>query len=132
VFIEIGAYHLGFVIRNKGYLEKNASIKSIKESAVEARAKGEWRGVSETAVDGLTPSSVCEAAYSGEEVPKGILDRIVRYLAVEIINLILTLNPWIVVIGEDAGIVGATFFAINSFLLNKFPRTVSRKMAIVG
>ena len=75
---------------------------------------------------------MCEAAYSGEEVPKGILDRIVRYLAVEIINLILMLNPQIVVIGEDAGIVGATFFAINSFLLNEFPYTVSRKMAIVG
>ena len=169
-FSIIGADHLGFVIRNKGFLEKNASIKSIKESAVEALAKGEWRGVSETVVDGLTPSSVCEAAYSGEEAPKGILDRIVRYLAVEIINLILTLNPQIVVIGgdfcslphvqelfidpitgyvkgclpfeapkiklsglgEDAGIVGATFFAINSFLLNEFPYTVSRKMAIVG
>jgi predicted NBD/HSP70 family sugar kinase len=164
-FSIIGTENLGFVARNKGFLEKNASFESIREKAAEECRAGRWRPAEVADGDprGLTPSFVCEAAHSGDGVARGIVERIVSELSVQIINLILMLNPQIVVIGGDfcglsraqelfiepiarhvrrclpfeppkitlstlggdAGVIGASHFAISSLLVNEFPYTVA-------
>jgi predicted NBD/HSP70 family sugar kinase len=103
-FSIIGTENLDFVVGNKGFLEKNASFESIREKAVEECRAGRWpRAAEATGIDpdGLTPAHVCEAAHSGDEVARRIVGRIVCELSVQIINLILMLNPQIVVIGGD-------------------------------
>jgi predicted NBD/HSP70 family sugar kinase len=164
-FSIIGTENLNFVSRNKGFLEKNASFESIREKALEECRAGRWRPAKEAGgeLEEVTPAYVCEAARSGDGVALGIVERIASELSVLFINLILMLNPQIVVIGGDfcglphaqelfiepiaahvrrclpfqppkislstlggdAGIIGASHFAISSLLLNEFPYTVA-------
>ena len=112
----------------------------------------------------ISASIVCEAATKGDLIARQIIDRTVEYLSIGIINLILILNPQIIVLGgdicrlpgleeqfiepirrnasrivpfempritatslgEDAGILGATFLAIESLLLSHFPYKLSQ------
>ncbi|MBA7630112.1 N-acetylmannosamine kinase [subsurface metagenome] len=164
-FSIINNKNLGFIIKNKGWLEKNASVESIKERAAKKIQKGAKTLILDFInkdINNLNPSIVCEAAVRNDKVSKDIISEIVEYLALGIINLILILNPQIIVLGgdicnlpevhklfinpirvlvnesipfeipeiklsslgEDAGVVGASFLAIESLLLGEFPYTI--------
>jgi len=49
----------------------------------------------------LTPSMVCQAALQGDSAALRIVTETVEYLSLAIVNLILILNPQIVVLGGD-------------------------------
>ena len=161
----LGREDLGFKVQRKGCLEKNASIEALVEKAVKAVENGSQSLVLEYAngdPKSLTPSSVCRAALEGNRIAKEIISETVESLSLATINLILILNPQIVVfggelcnlpgvetlfidpiqktvaesvpfeipkikissLGENAGVIGASFLAIESLLLGEFPYTI--------
>jgi predicted NBD/HSP70 family sugar kinase len=161
----VGRENLGYKVLNKGYLEKNASVETIVERANNAVENGYHSLISESLGEDpgdLTPSSVCQAAMRGDGIANEIITTVVENLALVTINLILILNPQIIVfggdicnlpevetlfidpmlrivgesipfdippikissLGENAGVIGASFLAIESLLLGEFPYTI--------
>lgn len=160
-----GRENLRYKVQNKGCLEKNASVEAIVEKALKAVENGGQAIVSER-INGepssLTPSAVCRAAIEGDRIANEIISEIVESLSLATINLILILNPQIIVfggeicnlpgvktlfidpiretvaasipfeipqvkissLGENAGVIGASFLAIESLLLSEFPYTI--------
>ena len=154
--------NLRYKITSKGHLEKNASVEAILEKALKDIADGDGVLLADAACRDpaeLTPSAVCEAAKRGNETAKRIINEITESLSLVTINLILVLNPQIIVFGGDlcslpgaerlflnpiretvsgsipfrppkitisslrdnAGVIGASFLAIESLLLGEFP-----------
>jgi len=165
-FTIIGRENLGYGATNQGFLEKNASMAGIRQKAIERIEKGQKTLIFELAekeVKKINASTVCEAAFQKDKVARDLIDETVDYLSIAIINLILTLNPEIVVlggdicklphldelilepitkraarivpfpmpqivkssIGKDAGILGASYLAIESLLVSYFPYKLS-------
>jgi predicted NBD/HSP70 family sugar kinase len=161
----INTENLGFSVSNKGYLEKNASVEAITEKAAMAIGRGLQTSISdyiEGDIDNLTPSFVCQAALENDEVARKIIQEIVEVLSIVTINIILIVNPQIIVfggdicnlpgvnnlfidpikrnvarsiplelpeirlssLGENAGVIGASFLAIESLLLGEFPYSI--------
>ncbi len=157
----IGRDNLRFKMTNKGYLEKNASVEALVERALDEVAAGDGSLLADSEVGGpakLTPSAVCRAASRGNETAKRIIDEITESLSLVTVNLVLALNPQIIVFGgdlcslpgvealfldpireavsgsipfcvpkitmsslkENAGVVGASFLAIESLLFGEF------------
>jgi len=154
--------NLGFKVKNKGFLEKFASVESIKKEA-ERKIKKGIKSLIADMVDGdvkkIEPHVVCQAAIRGDSLANSIIINMVNLLSISIINLVLILNPQIIVIGgdisnlpevdklfvkpiiekvkssmpfkipeidlsnlgENAGIVGASFHAIESLIMSEFP-----------
>ncbi len=164
-FSIINTENLGFSARNKGYLEKNASVEAITEKAAMEIRRGTQTLISdyiEGDIDNLIPSSVCQAALRNDEVAQKIILEVVESLSIVTINLILIINPQIIIfggdicslpevnnlfidpirrnvarsiplglpkiklssLGENAGVVGASFLAIESLLLGEFPYSI--------
>jgi len=109
---------------------------------------------------------VCEEAIKGDELANNIITEMVNFLSVGIINLILILNPQIIVLGgdicnlpevnklfmkpiierikdpipfktpqiklsslgEDAGIIGASYLAVESIITAKFPYKIKQEV----
>ncbi|MBN2325112.1 MAG: ROK family transcriptional regulator [Spirochaetes bacterium] len=161
----IGRDNLRYKTTSKGYLEKNASVEAIVEKARREVAGGDGSLLQEAACKDpseLTPSAVCRAANGGNETAKRIINGITESLSLVTVNLILILNPQIIVFGgdicslpgverlfldpireavsesipfcvpkitmsslrENAGVVGASFLAIESLLLGEFPYAI--------
>ncbi len=83
-FSIINNKNLGFIIKNKGWLEKNASVESIKERAAKKIQKGAKTLILDFInkdINNLNPSIVCEAAVRNDKVSKDIISEIVEYLA---------------------------------------------------
>jgi predicted NBD/HSP70 family sugar kinase len=153
---------LDFRIKNKGFLEKTASVESLAEQAVAAIADGHTTCMAEMVdhdTSQITPSVVCQAAIKGDRIAGRIISDVITYLSLAIINLILLIDPQVVVLGgelcslpsvsalfvdpirahvrkslpihtpnislsalgEDAGVVGASTYAVNSLLIGEFP-----------
>jgi glucokinase len=166
-FTIINADNLGFKVKNKGFLEKFASVESIKKKAIREIRKGRKTIITKMVkndIEKIEPYMVCEAAISGDELANGIITETVNFLSIGIINLILIQNPQIIVLGgdicnlpevsrlflepiiekirssipfeipeiklsllgEDAGVVGASFQAVESLLMNKFPYKIEQ------
>jgi len=166
-FTIINAENLGFKVKNKGFLEKFASVESIKKKAIREIRKGRKTIIIQMVkndIEKIEPYMVCEAAISGDELANGIITETVNFLSIGIINLILIQNPQIIVLGgdicnlpevsrlflepiienirssipfeipeiklsllgEDAGVVGASFQAVESLLMNKFPYKIEQ------
>ena len=166
-FTIINAENLGFKVKNKGFLEKFASVESIKKKAIREIRKGRKTIITKMVkndIEKIEPYMVCEAAISGDELANGIITETVNFLSIGIINLILIQNPQIIVLGgdicnlpevnklflepiignirssipfeipeiklsllgEDAGVVGASFQAVESLLMNKFPYKIEQ------
>lgn len=93
---------IGFRSTTKGFLEASASVESIAEKA---RARLQHGGQSAlTRLAGgdpakIDPERVCAAAYNGDQVATEVLNEIVGYLSLSIVQLTLILNPELVVIG---------------------------------
>jgi len=146
----------------KGYMERVASPGNIGKEAVKAIEDGKKTLIKEVVSNDLTKidsSIVCKAASLGDSLASEIIKKVVEHLAIITINLILILNPQIIVIGgdicalpevnklftsplksivekvvpfkipeiklssldEDAGIMGASFFAVDKLLTEGFP-----------
>jgi predicted NBD/HSP70 family sugar kinase len=161
----INTENLGFSVTNKGYLEENASVEAIAEKAAKELSHNSQTLISDY-IDGdinnLTPSIVCQAALRNDEAAQKIISEIVEVLSIVTLNLILIINPQIIVyggdicnlpevkelfinpirqnvaksvplelpeiklssLGENAGVVGASFLAIESLLLGEFPYSI--------
>lgn len=101
-FTVINAENLGYRAGNKGYLDKFASVQRITEKTLEELEKGKKttvRNMLKGDIGTLAPSLVCEAALNGDRLANEIIDEIVRDLSIGIINLILAVNPQVVVLG---------------------------------
>jgi predicted NBD/HSP70 family sugar kinase len=103
-FTIINSENLGFKVRNKGFLEKFASVRSIKKKAIEAISKGKKTSIVDIVkndIDNVEPSMVCRAAIAGDVLATEIIEETVKFLSIAIINLILILNPQIIILGGD-------------------------------
>lgn len=168
-FTIINSKNLGFKVKNKGFLEEFASVNSIKKRALEAINKSELtliKDLIKNDIGKLEPSLVCEAAKRGDKLAKDIIEEINRFLSIAIINLILIINPQVIILGgdicnlthidelfvnpiknyvkqaipfgipnieisalgEDAGIVGSCFMAIESLLIGEFPYKIEQEV----
>ena len=90
--------------RNKGFLEHEASVESLVQKAVAAVQAKKSTCIVDLAgnrIDRITPELVCEAALEGDRLAKQIIREIVELLALGVVNLVLILNPEVVIIGGD-------------------------------
>jgi len=100
-FTIINTENLGFRVINKGFLEKFASVTGIKNLALKAIREGEKTlilDLAENNINNIKPSLVCEAAPKGDKLAKDIIENVVKFLSIAIINLII-INPKIIIIG---------------------------------
>ncbi len=96
--------NLNFHVSDKGFLEKYASTESLKEKAVAAVRTGEQTVLLDQCYgrsEDITPVMVFEAALAGDPVSKRIVDEGINLITITVLNLILVLNPEIVVFGGD-------------------------------
>ncbi len=94
---------LGYRPANKGWLEDRASMEGMARRAAET-ARGSGSILLELCggkPEQLTPFMVCEAALRRDDIAHRIVAETVESLSVGIINLILILNPQVVVLGGD-------------------------------
>lgn len=95
---------INFKIKDKGFLEEHSSVRSIRGSAIEEIKKGK-RTIITNMVDGkieeITPFIVCRAAIKGDKLANDIITQMVEILSIGIINLILIVDPQLVVLGGD-------------------------------
>jgi len=160
---------LGFKIKNKGFLEKFASVKSIKKKVMERINKKEKTFIMDLAdgdIGKVEPSLVCESAINGDKLANDVIEETVKFLSIAIINLVLILNPQIIILGgdicnlphvdelfvkpitnfvgqsipfripevklsllgEDGGVIGASFMAIEAILLGEFPYKIEQEV----
>ena len=101
-FTIIGPENFKFKIEEKGYLEKFASVLSLKEKILKKITSGEKTIVIDM-VNGnlkkIEPDTVCKAAIDGDRLANSIITESVNFLSIAIINLILIQNPLLIVIG---------------------------------
>jgi predicted NBD/HSP70 family sugar kinase/biotin operon repressor len=101
-FSIINTENIGFEVENKGFLEKYASVTSIRNAAISEIKNGNKTLIMELAendINNVNYSMVCEAALRGDKLAKKIIDNVVKLLSVAIINLILIIDPKIIILG---------------------------------
>jgi N-acetylglucosamine repressor len=101
-FTIVNTENLGFKVINKGFLEKFASITSIKNKAVKSISQGEKSSILSMAgndISKVDPSIVCEAAIKGDKLANEIIEYVVKLLSIAMINLILIMDPKIIILG---------------------------------
>lgn len=88
----------------KGYMENMASPNVLKRDILKIINSGEKTIVSDLVNNDLTkitPAIVCKAANMGDKHSKKIIKKVVENLATIVLNLILVINPEIIVISGD-------------------------------
>lgn len=153
---------LYFKYNIKGKLEKEISIENIEGKVINDIKNGKKTKITtylKDDVSNIDINMICNAAYNEDEYAKSIINEVVEKIAIVVINLILILNPQLIVIGgqlstvqhindliikplkkivkniipfdipdiklstlgENAGVLGASFMAVDTILANKFP-----------
>ena len=100
----INTSNLNFKIKTKGFLEKYASVEGIKKNAIKAITEGKESLItSSTGGDQnkIEAIDVFLAAIKKDKLAKKIIGNAVKLLSVAILNLILIIDPQLVVIGGD-------------------------------
>jgi len=161
-FTIVDTKNLCFKVKNKGFLEEVISIESIRKKVINEIKNGRETiitGITKDDINLIEPRIIFEAAIQGDKLARDVINEIVDYLSVTIINLILAINPQYIVLGgdictlpgverlileplrekiknpipfklpeiemaslgEDAGILGASYNAIDSLIIEKFP-----------
>jgi len=95
---------LAFKIKDRGFLEEHSSIRSIRERTIAEIKKGRETIITSMVknnIEKVTPSLVCKAAIKGDKLANNVITTIVKLLSIEIINLVLIVNPQLVVLGGD-------------------------------
>lgn len=103
-FIITNPKDIGYNSNNRGYLENFASIQSMKRIAIERIKQGEHTIITRMAnndVNKIDATMICNAAIKGDELANDIITETVNLLSIAIINLILIINPQIIVIGGE-------------------------------
>jgi predicted NBD/HSP70 family sugar kinase len=108
------AGEVGFFIENKkqlystykikGSMEKSASPNILKRDIMKIIESNKKTLVTELVGNDLSkinPSIVCKAALLGDKASKKIIKNVVENLSIIVLNLVLVLNPEIIVIGGD-------------------------------
>ena len=101
-FSVINSESYGFRYKNKGYLDKYASIQIIKERMIDNIERGQQSMVLRMAgnnIHRIEPAMVCRAALDGDELAMEVLNDIVELLSMGLINLILVMNPETLILG---------------------------------
>ena len=153
---------LHFKYNIKGKLEKEISIENIENKVLKDIKNGQKTKISSYLKDDFSDidiNMICEAAYADDDYAKSVLNKVAEEISIAVINLILILNPKLIVIGgqistvphmneliikplkknvkniipfnipdikvsmlgENAGVIGASFMASDLILANKFP-----------
>lgn len=167
-FMVAGTGNLYSTYKYKGYMEEVASPRNIGKEAVKAIKDGRKTLINEIVSNDLTKidsSIICKAASLGDSLANEIIKKVVEHLAIIAVNLVLILNPQIIVIGgdicalpevndlfidplksiakrvvpfklpeiklsllgEDGGIIGASFYAVDNLLTKGFPYRIRRE-----
>ena len=93
---------LHFKYKIKGKLEKEISIENIERKAIEDIKEGKKTKITDFIEGNLSEVDfkiICKAAKHGDEYAKLIINKVVESISIVVINLILILNPQIIVIG---------------------------------
>lgn len=93
-----------FKIKDKGFLEEHSSVRNIRGRAIEEIRKGKKTIITDMVggkIEEITPYIVCKAAIKDDKLAKDILTQMVEILSIGIINLILIVDPQLVVLGGD-------------------------------
>jgi N-acetylglucosamine repressor len=101
-FSIVNTENLGFKVINKGFLEKFASITSIKHKAVNSIKEGKKSNILNMAdndINKIDSALVCEAAMKGDKLANEIIENVVKLLSIAMINLILIMDPKIIILG---------------------------------
>lgn len=119
--------NLGFKIETKGHLESIASLESIKAKAIDKIKSGAETSIldlTNNTITQITPADVCIAAAKGDAIANEILKEIVDHLSLSMIQLILILNPEIIVLGGDI----CRLPNVENLFLNPIVRNVERSI----
>ena len=103
-FIISNSKKLDFKIKDKGFLEKYSSLRNMRGRAIEEIKKGKETIIKDMVknnIERITPYIVCEAATKHDKLANDIITHMVELLSVGIINLILIVNPQLVILGGD-------------------------------
>jgi Transcriptional regulator/sugar kinase len=147
-------------------LEQYVTVDSIKKEVINRINKGEQSVITNiinNSIQEVEIKHVFQAAAAGDKLCLEIINNTVEFLSISIVNLILTLDPQIIVIGgeisnqikihdlfldpiikkinkslalnipkiilsklgEEAGIIGATFHGVNLILMEEFPYDIN-------
>jgi N-acetylglucosamine repressor len=85
-----------------GYLDKHASLQSIRERMAEQLAQGRVSSVTALPgfrIDELDPATVCLAALDGDELAIEVIGQVVGLLCRGLVNLVLAVNPEVLILG---------------------------------
>jgi predicted NBD/HSP70 family sugar kinase len=100
----INISNLNFKIRNKGFLEKYASVEGMKKSAIRTINQEKESLINNLAGDNsenIEAIDIFLAAIREDKLAKTIINNAVDLLSIAILNLILIIDPQLVVIGGD-------------------------------
>ncbi len=103
-YMVLGPADLGRTSQTQGPLEQRASTEAMRQLALQAIEQNRATLISERAAkspDGVTAALLCETALAGDEVAYEIVRGITGLLSAAIVNLIVTINPEIVVFGGE-------------------------------
>ena len=95
---------LAFKVKDRGFLEEHSSIRSIRERTMAEIKKGKKTIITDMIknnIERITPSLICKAAVKGDKLANDIIITIAELLSIGIINLILIVDPQLVVLGGD-------------------------------
>lgn len=103
-FSVIDPDNIGFQSGNMGYLDRYASINSIKERVVKGIEQGQKTMISEM-INGdlsrLETYHICEAYLQNDYLAVDSINEVVRLLSIAMVNLTTIINPEIVVLGGN-------------------------------
>lgn len=101
-FTIVGTENLSYRAGDKGFLEQVASLDSMESKAllgIESGVKTIMRELVNGDLEKVDTSIIIEAAVKGDKFARDIINEMVGFLVIAIGNLILIVNPQIVLIG---------------------------------
>jgi predicted NBD/HSP70 family sugar kinase len=121
----IGTDSLAYKDSNRGFLERIASVEGMREAALEALHEGQKsviRDMAEGNLEEISSSTVCAAAEQGDELAKRIVRSVVDHLGVVFANMILILNPELLVVGGEI----STLPQVRSLIIDPINLTMQK------
>ncbi|MCF7928774.1 MAG: ROK family transcriptional regulator [Spirochaetales bacterium] len=103
-FTLVGEENLTYKGNNQGYLEKFASIAGIRETAIQGIRQGrktQIRNMVGDNIEEVKAAIVFEAAMNGDDFSLEIIQSTLKKLTIAVINLIIIINPQLIVFGGD-------------------------------
>ncbi len=121
---------LAFKIKDRGFLEEHSSIRSFTERTISEIKKGRKTIITKMVKNNfkrITPSLVCKAAIKGDRLANDIITAIVELLSIGIINLILIIDPQLVVLGGDI----STLSEVNKLFIDPIIKKIKSSVPFI-